>query len=225
MVAQVAFLVVVVGGGSGLYQDDVLLLELVANLLQGLVYLGGAYARPVLLVPEVQNDAVGEAILQRDLARARGVGSDMLYGVHVGTGVIALDNRVRGGQLVYAVLVRPHARREVLPGIEHQHLGRVDAGESDHVPVDGHREVNEPAHAFSLPLTIACKTSKWYLSALPAFSGDPSASASSSGRCISASSSRSMSILRAVTTTRASTLNVFQRSRSTLFSAASTIRR
>src|SRR5215211_8536508 len=169
VVAQVAFLVVVVGGGPGLDQDDVLLLELVADLIERLVYLGGADARPVLLVAEVQHDAVGEAVLERDLARSRSVGADVLEGVHVRTGVVALDDRVGGGQLVHPVLVCPDALGEVLPGIEHQHLGRVDAREGHHVPVYRHREVHDPAHAFPPLFIIVRSISKCCRSAPPAF--------------------------------------------------------
>src|ERR671921_1981336 len=224
VIAEVPFLVVVVGGGSGLDQDDVLLLELVANLIERLVYLGRRDTRPVFLVAEVQDNAVGEAVLERDLARARAVGSDVLYGVHVGAGVVALDDRVGGGQLVHAILIRPDPLREVLPGIEHQHLRRIDAREGHHIPVNRHREVHDPAHAFSPLFIIVRSVSKCCRSAAPAFSGDPSFNASSRGRCSSASSCRSMSVLRAVTTTRASTLKVLHVSRRTWFPAASTIR-
>src|SRR5215213_9023563 len=119
VIAEVAFLVVIVGGGSGLDQDDVLLLELVADVFERLVYLGRRDTRSVFLMAEVQDNAVGEAVLERNLARARAVGSDMLYGVHVGAGMVALDDRVGGGQLVHAIPIRPDTLREVLPGIEH----------------------------------------------------------------------------------------------------------
>src|SRR5215213_41648 len=225
VVAEVTFLIVVVGGSPRLDQDDVLLLELVADRLERIIYLAGRDARPVLLVAEVQHDPVGEAVVQGDLARARAIGPDVLEGVHVGAGMVALDHGVGSRQLVHAVFVRPDALREVFPGIEHQHLGRVDAREGHHVPVHGYREVYDGAHAFSPLFIIACSSSKCCRRASPAFSGAPSLSASSRGRCSSASSCRSMSVLRAVTTTRASTLKVLHVSRRTLLPAASTIRR
>src|SRR5687767_14295921 len=119
VIAEVAVLVVVVGGGSGLDQDDVLLLEFVVDLIERLVYLGRRNSRSVFLMAEVQDNAVGETVLEWNLASARTVGSDMLYGVHVGAGVVALDDRVGGGQLVHAILIRPDTLREVLPGVEH----------------------------------------------------------------------------------------------------------
>src|ERR671921_1211813 len=112
VIAEVALLVVVVGGGSGLDQDDVLLLELVADIIERLVYLGRRNTRSIFLMAEVQDNAVGEAVLEWNLARARAVGSDMLYGVHVGAGVVGLGDRVGGGQLVHAIPIRPDTLRE-----------------------------------------------------------------------------------------------------------------
>jgi hypothetical protein len=53
-------------------EDDVALLQFVAELLERLVDLVGEDPRPLLLVPEVEPDPVGEAVLERDALDARG---------------------------------------------------------------------------------------------------------------------------------------------------------
>src|SRR5215207_5730853 len=146
VVGEVA-LIVVVRRRAGLDQDYVSLLELVADLLQRLLYLGGADPGSVLLVTEVQDDAVGEAVLQRYALGPGGVGLDVLEGVHVGPGVVALDDEVGGGEHVHAVLVGADAPGEVLPGIVHQEARRRDAREGNHVPVHGHGQIHQTAHA------------------------------------------------------------------------------
>src|SRR5439155_81993 len=83
------------------------------DLRERLVDLVGEDAFALLLVAEIEHDAVREAVLERDALDARGaLAADVLDGVEVCTHVVVLDHQVAPGERRRAVLGRADPFRE-----------------------------------------------------------------------------------------------------------------
>src|SRR6476646_7575998 len=128
-------------------QDDVALLQLVADLVECLVDLVGEDARPLLLVAEVEPHAVGEAVFERDALDPWSLGAaDVLDRVAVRADVVVLDDDVARRQRRGAELRGSDPLGELRPAfVQHQHRRR-HAREREHVRVYRHREVHQARH-------------------------------------------------------------------------------
>jgi hypothetical protein len=106
----------------------------------------GADDVPGLLVGEVEQDAVGKAVLERDGLRPARVRDDVLARVDVRADVVVGDDEVARGQRVHAELRRTDALGELGVALVDAQRRRRHAREREHVAVHRHREVDDPSH-------------------------------------------------------------------------------
>ena len=100
---------------------------------------------PVFQVTEVEDDAVAEAVVERDAFGSRRILPEVPQGIDVRADVIPGHDHVAGGQRGHAVLGCPDVLGELLPGLVHRHGRPDDPRKRHHVVVHAHAQIDEPS--------------------------------------------------------------------------------